>query len=79
MLQQIGLSPKIITDLVVSVAAFFATKYGLDLDATLSALIAKGAGSVAAWAAGPGTVVPADRILDKPPVPDAVDKPDVVA
>jgi hypothetical protein len=57
MTKQLGISPKIIADLIVTVGGYLLTKYGAGLDATTAALISKGLGTIAAYFTAPGTVI----------------------
>lgn len=54
---QKGISPKLLADLIVSVLTFLLTYFGVELDPTLSAAIAKLAGFAAGAIVGPGRVV----------------------
>jgi len=58
-MKQLGISPKLIADLIVSVGTYLLGHYAASIDATTAALIAKGLGAVAAYVAHPGTVLPA--------------------
>ena len=52
----VGVSPKLLADLFASVAGFALLKYGVDLDATVSAAVGKIIGTIAGAIAGPGSV-----------------------
>ena len=71
--KQKGLSPKLVADLIVSVAAFAALAlFGFDVnsDPVIAGFIAKGAGFIAGVIVGPGRVVlervgePSDQVLE---------------
>lgn len=55
--RQVGVSPKLIADLVVSVVTFAVLAAGLELDEATSAAIAKVAGFIVGAIVGPGKVV----------------------
>lgn len=57
MSKQIGISPKVIADLIVSVLGFVLAHYAVELDPEVAAAIGKVAGSIAAFFTSPGTVV----------------------
>jgi len=55
-----GISPKVLADLIVSVLTFALVYFGIEVDAVLSATIAKAAGAMTAILAPPGDVVHPD-------------------
>lgn len=55
--KQKGLSPKLIADALTSIIMFVLLKYGVDVDPTTSAALAKIIGFGAGVAIGPGNVV----------------------
>lgn len=57
-MKTLGISPKVIADLIVSVVSFAVLNYGASLDPEVAALIGKTLGTVGGVFAGPGTVVP---------------------
>lgn len=57
MTKQLGISPKILTDLATTVVGFVLAKYAVGLDPVIAAAIGKVAGTVAAFFASPGSVV----------------------
>jgi hypothetical protein len=65
-MRQIGISPKLIADLLTSVIAFLVVAEALGLDPVLSAAIAKALGTVAAFATSPGVVQLYERPADDP-------------
>lgn len=62
-----GISPKLIADLLVSVATFIVAYPALGLDPVLAAAIAKALGTLAAAIAGPGDVIAVDQPKDPHP------------
>lgn len=55
-MRQIGISPKLIADLLVSVAAFLVAYPVFGLDPVAAAAVGKALGSVAAFVTSPGVV-----------------------
>lgn len=55
-MRTIGISPKVVADLLVSVAAFLVAYLPLGIDPVLAATVGKLLGTVAAYLAAPGTV-----------------------
>lgn len=55
--KQRGLSPKLLTDLIVSVLTYLALNFGVELDEETSAAVAKVVGFLAGVLVGPGDVV----------------------
>lgn len=56
----VGISHKMLVDLIVTGLTFALALYGIDLDATTSAVLAKAAGFVAGWFVRPNPVVTDD-------------------
>ena len=71
--KQLGISPKLIADLIVSVGTYLLGHYAASIDPTTSALAAKALGTIAAYFTGPGHV---GVVHETPPIADAVDLPD---
>jgi len=61
----LGVSPKLIADLLTSIVAFALAYFAVDLDPTVAALLAKAIGAVAAYLAPAGEVL---QVTDAPPV-----------
>lgn len=65
-MRQIGISPKLVADLLVSVAAFLVAYLPFGLDPVTAAAVGKVLGSVAAFLASPGVVHLYEGTVDDP-------------
>jgi arginine utilization protein RocB len=64
--RQVGVSPKLVAQLVTSAVTYLLGRYAADLDADLAVAIAAGLGAAAAARVRPGNVVDEVDVADTP-------------